>query len=217
MMTKLSSRVLPVLAVLFFSLSSTAAIIPNFLDVTESVTPGQFTYTYEVTLTEDSRLDSNSRWAQFFTIFDFDGYVDDSATSSNPAFVLSTQNEGLYNTQGAPVEQDGDDAGIVNLTWTWTPCAPDELCEPSDPPAAEVIGPISLGIFSADSIFNLTKLDAFQGQDTKHNPGELEDGQRGINEGATTVPTGIPEPGTYALLGGGLLLLSFARKRMVTR
>lgn len=216
-MTKVSCKVLPVLVVLFFSLSSTAAIIPNFLDVTDSVTPGQFTYTYEVTLTEDSRLDSNSRWAHFFTIFDFDGYVDGSATSSNPDFVLSTQDEGLYNTQGAPVEQDGDDAGIVNLTWTWMPCPPDAFCPITNPATFALVGPISLGIFSADSIYSGEKLDAFQGQDTKDNPGFMEDGQRGINEGATTVPVGIPEPGTYALLGGGLLLLSFARKRMFTR
>jgi hypothetical protein len=199
-----------------FSLSSTAAIIPNFLDVTESTTGVGFTYTYEVTLTEDSRLDSNSRWAHFFTIFDFAGYIEGTAATDNPNFVLSTQNEGLYNSQGAPIEQDGDDVGIVNLSWTWQPCPPDEFCEITDPPAFEILGPISLGIFSADSMFSDTKLDAFQGQDTKHNPGEIEDGQRGINEGATTVPVGvlIPEPGTYALLGAGLLLFGVARKRM---
>src|SRR5688500_18382562 len=101
MTRQLRCRVLPILAVLFFSLSSTAAIIPSFQDVTPSETGVGFTYTYEVTLTDDSRLDSNSRWAHFFAIFDFDGYIEGTAQSSNPSFELSTQHEGLYNSQGA--------------------------------------------------------------------------------------------------------------------
>ncbi len=196
---------------LFAVSSARADILPSFQTVTpSSLNPGDFTWVYTVTLTDDSRLDTASSWQEFFTIFDFSGFVAGSQQSSNPDFTPSSALTGpnAFNTM-AP-----DDPGIPNITWTWTPSV-----RPST-----VTGPLFLGVFSADSIFDQETLAAFSGQSTKNvpfPPGNKENGTELGNIGSTTVPmpttSTIPEPSTMLLLAGGLLGLALIGRQKISR
>ncbi|MGH9614180.1 MAG: PEP-CTERM sorting domain-containing protein [Bryobacteraceae bacterium] len=190
--------------------SARADILPSFQTVTPStLNPGDFTWVYTVTLTDDSRLDTASPWSELFTIFDFAGFVAGSQQSSNPDFTPSSALTGPDAFRTSPA----DDPGIPNITWTWTPSV-----TPS-----RVTGPIFLGVFSADSIFNQETLAAFDGQSTKNvpiPPGNKEDGTELGNIGSTTVPmpttSTIPEPSTMLLLAGGLLGLALIGRQKIS-
>jgi len=195
---------------LFAVSSARADILPSFQTVTAStLNPGDFTWVYTVTLTDDSRLDTASSWNELFTIFDFAGFVAGSQQSSNPDFTPSSALVGPDAFRTSPT----DNSAIPNITWTWTPSV-----MPS-----KVTGPIFLGVFSADSIFNQQTLAAFDGQSTKNvpiPPGNKEDGTELGNVGATTVPSPststIPEPSTMLLLAGGLLGLALIGRQKIS-
>src|SRR6266849_3357610 len=109
-----------------------ADIIPHLI----SVTPDgpNFRWTYEADLTNDERLDLTKNPA-FFTIYDFAGLV--PGTNMQPVdWTFSSALLGVTPPKTVP----DDNAGVPNLTWTYT----GGIVGP---------GPLLLGDFSADSIY----------------------------------------------------------------
>jgi hypothetical protein len=190
-------RALPLMgAALLVSLGglSRADIIPNLSTVTAH--GSNFTWTYSASLTNDETLQSGN----FFTIYDFAGYV--PGTNFQPAnWVFSSANVGKTPSRVTPV----DDPTIPNLTWTYT--------GPNVGP-----GPVDLGFFGADSTFSNTKIGDFAAEAIKYAPGKPGNGKPVDNVGSVGVPTGhnnvIPEAGSLLLLLPGLAPLGvLLRKR----
>jgi len=190
------------LAFVLCSSVAQADIIPELQAVT-GLGPNNFLWTYQVDLTDNSRLEEGGE-DQFFTIYDFNGYIAGSIQAA-PGWSGSTQLTGRdpsgLGAPGAPYP--ADDPTTVNLVFTWDGGAP-------------VTGPQDLGIFSARSTLSLEKLASYQGQST-NNTGGMADGTLMGNRGQVETPTGqedvIPEPGTMALLGSALLGLGVLRHR----
>lgn len=160
-----------------------AGLLP--VQVTVMPDAGNFRYTYAVVLTSDSRLEPGD----FFTIYDFAGYVDGSATAPS-GFTLSTSNTGQTPVGTVP----NDNADILNLTWTY------------DGPSI-IAGQVGLGNFIAISVFETTMNSHFTARSHRQ-----VDGQVDSNITETLVPTGldggtppvVPEPATLALVALGL-------------
>lgn len=192
--------------VLLLSGAASADMVPELVSVTPSlINPGAWTWVYGVSLSPSERLDTASPWDQFFTIFDFAGFIPGSQSSTNPDFIGGSALVGPNADLVGP--PPGDNPAIDNIFWTWTPAV-----VPST-----VVGPIpfppGLGLFSADSIFNTPVLDFYETQGTKHTPLiPLEDGTQQGNIGSVSVPL-IPEPATALLIGSGLLLVACLGRR----
>lgn len=170
-----------------------ADIIPNLSTVTPN--GSNFTWTYTAALTNDETLQSGN----FFTIYDFAGYV--SGTNFQPAnWVFSSANVGVTPSRVTPT----DNPSIPNLTWTYT--------GPNVGP-----GPVDLGLFGADSTFSNAKLGDFAAEAIKYAPGKPGDGKPVDNVGSTGVPTAhmsvIPEASSLLLLLPGLAPLGLLLKR----
>jgi hypothetical protein len=202
-MKRLKVSSLALLVLLFATFGAREARADSIIPELFGVFPtggGDFTWVYEVTLTDDERLDSASPWPHFFTIYDFAGFIPGSQASTNPDWTPSSANVGPTGFGTLPA----DDPTIPNITWTWTPAVVPQT----------VVGPISLGLFSADSIFGLVALDNFTGQATKHAPGTPADGTITGNIGFVEVPFGqVPEPASLFLMGAGLLAVARFRRR----
>jgi hypothetical protein len=171
----------------------------GLLPVSVTVQPdgGNFRWTYSVVLPTDMKLQSGD----YFTIYDFAGYVKGtatvSATSPDGSYAsnwnFSTSMTGPTPNRLTPV----DNPTIPNLTWSYN--------GPTIP-----AGKLTLGNFSADSLYSSSGTSYF----TAMNPRAL-DGQNDSNITETLTPTGstpgVPEPATLALAGLGLPLLGAAR------
>ena len=170
-----------------------ADIIPEVSTVTPN--GSNFTWTYSASLTNDETLQSGN----FFTIYDFAGYV--SGTNFQPAnWVFSSANVGVTPSRVTPT----DNPSIPNLTWTYT--------GPNVGP-----GPVDLGLFGADSTFSNTKIGDFAAEAIKYAPGKPGNGLPVDNVGSVGVPTGhvsvIPEASSLLLLLPGLAPLGLLLKR----
>ena len=171
-----------------------ADIIPEVSTVTPN--GSNFTWTYSASLTNDETLQSGN----FFTIYDFAGYV--SGTNFQPAnWVFSSANVGKTPAKVTPT----DNPSIPNLTWTYT--------GPNVGP-----GPVDLGLFGADSTFGNQTTGQFAAEAIKYAPGKPGNGKPIDNVGSVGVPTGhmnvIPETSSLLLLLPGLAPLGLlARKR----
>jgi hypothetical protein len=178
---------------------ATAGLLP--VSVTVQPEAGNFRWTYSVVLPTDMKLQSGN----FFTIYDFAGYVPGSAsvsaTSPDPSFAdfwsVSTSNVGPTPDRLNPQ----DDPAITNLTFRYNgPTIPS--------------GQLTLGNFSATSMFGTTQNSFF----TATNP-RAADGQVDSNITSTLSPIGTevpgpipsPEPGTLLLAGLGLPLVGLGR------
>lgn len=155
-----------------------ADILPFVGDPTAVLTPqGTFLYTYNVLVTNTQQVETND----FFTIYDFNGFV---AVRSAPANFVSS-----VSAFGAPVVTATgtvipNETIAPNVTFTYTG-------------APTIVGnPTTLGAFVIESIFQpTTAVRAFVGRGT--------DQQTGLKNGNITNVTGpgltvIPEPGEYA-------------------
>ena len=159
-----------------------------------SVTPeaGKFRWTYAIVLPTDSQLQSGN----YFTIYDFNGYVAGSAVA--PAGWAPT----LANVGPTPeLVRPDDDPTIPNLSFRYTG-------------PTITAGQTGLGNFWAVSAYQLPTDSFFTARTNRSSDGGID---TNITSTSVPVPTAtpvgptVPEPTTLALAGLGLPLVGFAR------
>lgn len=161
--------------------------------------PGDYTFTYQGTLGPDEGLRSGDR----LIIYDFAGYIDGSIFSPSPNVTASVE---ALSPGGLVAPGFDDDAGLVNLVFTYT----GPTIRASGGPFASIefdgLGARStLGGLLDDAFFTLT---------TKNNPDNVPGGSGTplFMLGQVSVPNAIPEPASWALLLGGFGLTGFAMR-----
>ena len=157
----------------------------GLLPVKVGVAPegADFRYTYSIQLQSGAVLQPGD----YFTIFDFAGLLPNHQVEP-VGFDYGSRPTGRTPARLNPV----DDAGIANLTWTYS--------------GTTVTGPVDLGTFSALSQFGETTDGAFTGQTHREVDGHLNGN---ITDTRVPVPTapGVPEPASWVLLIAGVPLL----------
>jgi hypothetical protein len=182
-------------AALAIPTSAFAGLVP----VQVSVIPesGMYRYTYAIVLPTDAVL----RPGDYFTIYNFDGYVPGSEMASGSPYSADWvfSSTGLGPTPLGVLPQD--DPAIPNLSWKYT--------------GAEInlnasVGSVGLGNFWALSIYPDTTQSWFTAS-----TGSVS-GATDTNITPTTVPVptapppGVPEPNTLLLAGMGLPIVGLA-------
>jgi PEP-CTERM motif len=188
----ITAAVLAAAAILASPTPARAGLVP----VQVSVTPdgGMYRFTYAIVLPTNAVL----RPGDYFTIYDFDGFVPGSQMASG---ALSSANWSFSspNTGPTPAHLAPDDnPGIPNLSWKYTG------------PEINIDASVGLGNFWALSLYPDTTDSWFTASTG------LSTGQTDNNITPTVVPVpkapgppppGVPEPATLALAGLGLPLI----------
>ncbi len=165
--------------------AANAAVIPSLSTVKNN--GPDFTFSYQGTLSGDAGLTAGNR----LVIFDFAGYVPDSVFSPYASLTATTEN---VSTGLATIPGQIDDPNLVNLVFTYNG-APFQT-------ATGPFAPIDFNGLSARSIFGGLAADTFAAITTRNNPDGVPGGT-GTNifdQGFITVPAGVPEPGSWALM-----------------
>jgi hypothetical protein len=173
-------------------MTARADIIPTLFSV--SPAGSNFTWDYTAIVTSNQTVNAGD----YFTIYDFGGYVAGSALA--PAgWTVSVQLLGITPSDVLP----SDDPSLFNLTWTYNGTTP-------------IAGDASIpGHFTAVSTFQDATRDNFTAQATRSNGPQA--GSKVDNIGMIDVP--VPEMSALfpilSVCGAGLLSLvpSFVRRR----
>lgn len=173
-----------------------ADIIPNVQSITANQ-GGGYTWAYSAALVNDQTI----RFGDYFTIVDFHGYIPGGETQ--PAnWVFSSAGIGKTPT-GISITNNPN---VPDLTWTYNSRAP------IGP------GPISLGVFTADSLYGNTRSAYYMSRTTNYAPGKPGNGTKVSSFGFTQTPSPqavVPEVNSLMLLLPGLAPLGYAvRKRL---
>ena len=179
----------------------------NIIIALNSVTgpvAGQFTWSYEGSLqagAETTETSNNPNFPTFFTLYDVGGLVSGSETQPL-GWTATEQLVGVTPSGISPT----DSASVVNITWTYT--------------GSQVTGPVDFGAFTFKSTEGNNGLFInFSQQDTKDNPGQLDDDTRLSGFGSIVGPSAsqVPEPLTLSIFGAGLAGAAALRRRKARR
>jgi hypothetical protein len=172
-----------------------AGLVP----VAVSITPeaGMYRYTYAIVLPTDAVLRPND----YFTIYNFDGYVPGSEMASGSPYSAdwTFSATGLGPTPAGTLPDD--DPAILNLSWKYTGAE------------INIDASVGLGNFWALSLYPTTT-DSWFTASTGSTSGQTDS-----NITPTTVPVptapppGVPEPATLLLAGLGLPLVAVFRRQ----
>jgi len=189
-------------AVLTAPTTARAGLVP----VQVSVVPdgGMYRFTYAIVLPTDSVL----RPGDYFTIYDFDGFVDGSQMASgsaySPNWTFSASKTGPTPSGVAP----DDNPDITNLTWKYTGAE------------INIDASVGLGNFWALSLYPDTT-DSWFTASTGTSSGVPDHNVTPtivpVPKAPGTPPPGVPEPTTLALAGLGLPFLVAFRWRNAHR
>ena len=188
-------------------LAASANIIPTGTSITGT---GPFLWTYNLQLSDDQDVKAglppssptvphnNLSFGSFLTIYDFAGYV--AGSCGGPAgWVCTAQALGYTPDDTLP----NDDATLMNLTWVYTTGAT----------INGTPGNVDLGNFFAQSIYDSVALVSYTARGVNNRGASA--GTNADNVGTVSAPVAltVPEPGSLALAGLGLLGLVALRSR----
>ena len=171
--------------------TATAGLLPTGWSVTPEA--GNFRWAYAIVMPTDSQLKAGD----YFTIYDFAGYVQDSSVTPSADWSFSVQNVGPT----PPLVLPTDDPNIPNLSWVY------------NGPTMNV-GQVGLGNFMATSMYETAIESHFTARTHRASDGKVD-----TNITTTEVPvpsdsgSNVPEPTTLVLAALGLPLLGLARLR----